>query len=186
MTSKTSCPSYILLGNLFLGGLVFCWYFKKIYFAKTLVLRIVCRTRAGGTHGPTVKNLTLTFWPKIFSWPVHMYRKSPTKFERKFQCKIFHDDDDDVSPLQPKASYFWIIFYIWASTFNSIESLSSTEVNTTKHKQRKLQLQRRKVKVINLVATIQSCLLHIRTTTRSQRLLANRKPSRQSSHKCLN
>ena len=42
------------------------------------------------------------------------------------------------------------------------------------------------MKVINLVATIQSCLLHIRTTTRSQRLLANRKPSRQSSHKCLN
>ena len=70
--------------------MVFCWYFKKIYFAKTLFLRIVCRTRARGTYGPTVKNLTLTFWPRTFSWPVHMYRKSPRKFERKFQCKIFH------------------------------------------------------------------------------------------------
>ena len=30
MTSKTGCPPYNLLGNLFLGGLVFCWYFKYI------------------------------------------------------------------------------------------------------------------------------------------------------------
>ena len=72
MTSKNGFPPYNLLGNLFWGGLVFCWYFKKIYFAKTLFLRIVCRTRARGTYGPTVKNLTLTFWPKNFSWPVYM------------------------------------------------------------------------------------------------------------------
>ena len=30
MTSKTGCPPYNLLGNLFFGGLVFCWYFKYI------------------------------------------------------------------------------------------------------------------------------------------------------------
>ena len=96
--------------------MVFCWYFKKIYFAKTLVLRIVCRTRARGTYGPTVKNLTLTFWPKIFSWPVHMYRKSPTKFERKFQCKIFHGRPLLVQVpkirTSPNAS-FWLIWTNW-------------------------------------------------------------------------
>ena len=116
MTSKTGCPPYNLLGNLFWGGLVFCWYFKKIYFAKTLVLRIVCRTRARGTYGPTVKNLTLTFWPKIFSWPVHMYRKSPRKFERKFQCKIFHGRPLFVEVpkirTSPNAS-FWLIWTNW-------------------------------------------------------------------------
>ena len=116
MTSKTSCPPYNLLGNLFWGGLVFCWYFKKIYFAKTLFLRIVCRTRARGTYGPTVKNLTLTFWPRIFSWPVHMYRKSPRKFERKFQCKIFHGRPLFVEVpkirTSPNAS-FWLIWPNW-------------------------------------------------------------------------
>ena len=116
MTSKTSCPPYNLAGNLFWGGLVFCWYFKKIYFAKTLVLRIVCRTRARGTYGPTVKNLTLTFWPRTFSWPVHMYRKSPTKFERKFQCKFFHGRPLLVQVpkirTSPNAS-FWLIWPNW-------------------------------------------------------------------------
>ena len=96
--------------------MVFCWYFKKIYFAKTLVLRIVCRTRARGTYGPTVKNLTLTFWPKIFSWPVHMYRKSPRKFERKFQCKFFHGRPLFVEVpkirTSPNAS-FWLIWTNW-------------------------------------------------------------------------
>ena len=40
-------------------------------------------------YGSTVKNLTLTFWPKIFSWLPYMYRNSPRKFGRKTQCKIF-------------------------------------------------------------------------------------------------
>ena len=42
-----------------------------------------------GVYGSTVKNLTLTFWPQIFSWLQYMYRNSPRKFGRKTQCYIF-------------------------------------------------------------------------------------------------
>ena len=40
-------------------------------------------------YGSTVKNLTLTFGCKIFSWLPNMYWDSQKKFGRKTQCYIF-------------------------------------------------------------------------------------------------
>ena len=41
-------------------------------------------------YGPVVKNLTLIFCPKFFSWLLHMYIDFKKKFGPKCQCKIFH------------------------------------------------------------------------------------------------
>ena len=65
------------------------------------------------------------------------------------------NDDDDLSPLQPKA--------------NPYQALKNKHERTNKENYRK-------VKVINQSATIKTCLHFIRTTTRSQRLLAHRNP----------
>ena len=40
-------------------------------------------------YGATVKNLTLTFWPKNF-FEVHIHVEKPEKFGTKSQCQIFH------------------------------------------------------------------------------------------------
>ena len=56
---------------------------------------------------------------------------------------IVDDDDDDFLTASKGFSYFCIYWHIYASTFNPIGSLSSTEDNLHKNKQSKLQ----KVKV---------------------------------------
>ena len=43
----------------------------------------------GLRYGSIVKNFTLTFFLKIFSWVLYMHRDSQKKIERKTQCKIF-------------------------------------------------------------------------------------------------
>ena len=56
---------------------------------KIKEIRKVCGSLVPIQYGYTVKNLTLTFCPNIFSWLLHMYIDSQKKFEPKFQCKIF-------------------------------------------------------------------------------------------------
>ena len=60
--------------------------FKKIFFRILPNSKKVCGIGVPTEYGSTVKNITLTFWPKIFSWLPYMYRNSPRKFGRKSQC----------------------------------------------------------------------------------------------------
>ena len=48
--------------------------FKKIFFWILPNSKKVCGTPVPTEYGSTVKNLTLTFWPKLFSWLPYMYR----------------------------------------------------------------------------------------------------------------
>ena len=60
--------------------------FKKIFFWILPNFLKVRGTLVPPDYGSTVKNLTYTFWPKIFSWLPYMYRNSPRKFGKKSQC----------------------------------------------------------------------------------------------------
>ena len=63
--------------------------------------------------------------------------KKPLKIQNSYWEYLLRvkpdDDDDDISKLQPKASLTFEFIKTSASTFNSNESLSSTEVQTCKY-----------------------------------------------------
>ena len=73
---------YIFFSDFIVDVLIF----KKIFFWILPNSKKVRGTPAPTEYGSTVKNLTLTFWPKIFSWLPYMYRNSPRKFGWKTQC----------------------------------------------------------------------------------------------------
>ena len=63
---------------------VFC--LKRGYIRKIDQIRKGRETLLHGVYGSTVKNLTLTFGSKIFSWLPNIYWDSQKKFGRKTQC----------------------------------------------------------------------------------------------------
>ena len=73
---------YIFFSDFIIDVLIF----KKIFFWIFPISKKVRGTPVPPTYGSTVKNLTLPFWPKTFSWLPYMYRNSPRKFGRKSQC----------------------------------------------------------------------------------------------------
>ena len=73
---------YIFFSDFIVDVLIF----KKIFFWILPNSKKVRGTLAPTEYGSTVKNLTLTFCPQIFSWLPFMYRNSPRKFGRKTQC----------------------------------------------------------------------------------------------------
>ena len=63
---------------------------KKAQTSKNEKIKKVGGTPVPVRYGSTVKNFSLTFCAKIFSWLLHMYIDPQKKFGRKTQCKIFH------------------------------------------------------------------------------------------------
>ena len=63
---------------------------KKAQMSKKEKIRKVHRTLLTIQYWSTVKNFSLTFCAKLFSWLLHMYIDPQKKFGRKTQCKNFH------------------------------------------------------------------------------------------------
>ena len=73
-----------------LGGFGLLLMFQKNIFCQNSCFENSLPDKGEGNVWAYREKFNIDFLAQNFSWPVHMYRKSPKKFERKFQCKNFH------------------------------------------------------------------------------------------------